>query len=135
MCSHVFRHGSDASSLTLDEQDWSALHDDAWQRVAITIGFLRANAAHDLRYSFLALLPTLRLLTNELFRDGDRKQWELSMAAASTLLKVKGLNADRFISTRFCQSHLPRFVGRGGEDDEDQSQDEEPVAAAAAAAR
>ena len=98
-------------------QKSTLLCEDAWQQVAVTIGFLRANVKHELRYSILALLPTLRLMANDLFRpdvakgeSGERTEGELSCAAATAAVKESGLNADRFIGTRFAQAEIARFI-------------------------
>lgn len=87
------------------------LHEDAWQRAAIAIGFLRANRGHALRYSVIALLPTLRAMASDLYRrtDAPRVDGELSFSTTMNTIKTATFNVDRFLDTRVCQSEIARL--------------------------
>ncbi len=82
------------------------LLDDGWFRVATTIGFLRANHDHELKYCILALLPTVCAMAMEeatlnKFDDAAREKVEKTTQS-------NGISADKFISTRFCVAELVR---------------------------
>ena len=76
----------------------------AWQRAAVTIGFLRANSTHAFRFSFLPLLPTLCGFCGN----------APAAAAGSAAAADAELNADRFIDSRFAAAHIVPAAGRHG---------------------
>ncbi len=77
---------------------WSLIHDSAWQMAIVSIGWLRANAEHALRYSFLALLPTLTgmALYNHIPDHRAPPKFQTMF------------NADRWLNTRFCRAEIAR---------------------------
>ena len=76
---------------------------DGWRMAAVAIGWLRANRAHPLRFSILALLPTVRRMA---WWVEASDSCELSAADAAAAVKARELNADRFIDSRFCRAQL-----------------------------